>query len=975
MLVIITLQLTDAQTSRTVSGTVRDSEQQPLPGATINVVDTNIGVITDLNGNYKINIPETKTVLKISYIGYLSETIDVNNQNIINVNLVPDISSIEEVLVIGYGSAKKKDATGAVALVSEKDFQKGYIANPAQLIANKVPGVQITSGGSPGSKSTIRIRGGSSLNASNDPLIVIDGVPVKDADALSRLNPNDIASFSVLKDASAAAIYGSRGSNGVILVTTKKGSAGELKFTFSSQFTLSQVTKTEEVLTGDEYRALAQEAADFTGMDISRFNLGSANTNWQDEIYQDAVGMEYNFSMSGGYKNLPYRLSVAYMDKDGIVTTDKYKRLNGALNLSPDLFDKHLKINLNLKVSKEDSRWIDNRVIKSAITYNPTQPVYDESSNFGGYFEYYFVESNPGLLHGHFNPVGMLQQNKSEGETIAGVGNLQLDYKFHFLEDLRANVNLGYELGRSEYSKYVPETSFEYNFEQGMVQNASPSSEKDNVYLETYLNYSKDLSSVESKIDIMGGYSYYDFKSKNYRYPSFNVYGDTIPNTVPVYEYDIPQHTLISFYGRLNYQFKNKYILTATIRRDGSSRFSEQNRWGIFPSAALAWKINEENFMRNAANLSNLKLRIGYGVTGQQDGIGNYGYITTYTVGGVKNETYPFGDEWIQPVYPAAVDKNRKWEETTSYNAAIEWGFYKERISGSLDFYLKETTDLLNNVNIPLGSNFASNITRNIGTMENRGIEISASAVPISSKDLSWSVGFNFNYNENKITSLSFDDTNPDALYSGNILVSALNHSRNSYYVYHQVYDTKGNPIEDTMLDVNNDGLINHHDRYITQSSIPKFMMGFNTSLNYKKWSLDMAFHSNIGHYMFYATNDNLSSIYKFHGGETPRNLHVSYYDNGFKRTGHQFQYYSDHYLQNASFLKMDNANLSYSFGKVFKSFKTNATLDLNISVQNVFVITNYNGKDPEPKANWGLDYGTTYPVPRTFVTGLNLKF
>jgi TonB-linked SusC/RagA family outer membrane protein len=966
-----------------ISGTVSDANGTPLPGVTIVVKNTAKGASTDFNGNYVISDVTKGETLVFSYVGFIAKEVVVGNSNKLNVQLEDDTQSLDEVVVIGYGSVKKKDATGAVAVVSEKDFQKGYIKSPAQLIANKVPGVQITSSPGAGPGTTIRIRGGSSLNASNDPLIVIDGVPTQNADAINKINPNDIASFSVLKDASATAIYGSRGSNGVILITTKRGSTNDIKFTFSSQVSSSSVINKEDVLTGDEYRELAQEAADYTGVDISTFDIRDGNTDWQDEIFRSALSQEHNFSMAGGLKKLPYRLSLGYMDNEGVVLTNTYKRTNVALNLNPRFFKDHLKVDVSLKMSNEKARWANNEVFKAAITFNPTMPVYDENSPFGGYSQYdkpKFAD-NPSLLHGHFNPVSMLLQDKRTGETLGLIGNLQLDYKFHFLEDLRANVNFGYERIASEYSQYMPETNFAMSHLGGLSIHNDPSSETDNITFEGYLNYVKEIASIDSKIDVMAGYSYYDYKTKNYNYQRHNAFGEPIP-PVPDFDFNIPQNTLISFYGRLNYQYKDKYVLTATVRRDGSSRFSEENRWAVFPSAAFAWKIGEEGFMKNAENVSDLKLRVGYGVTGQQDGIGNYGYITSYHMGWQGSEVnYPFGDTWHTPIYPSVSDKDRRWEETATTNLGVDYGFYNDRLSGSIDVYKKETTDLLNQVNIPAGTSFATSMVRNIGSMENKGVEFAINAIPVQTEDFSWSLGYNFNYNENEITSLTLDDTNPDVLASGSLLVSAVGHSKNAFYTYHQVYDTEGNPIENAMVDVNNDGIINGDDKYISESSIPKYLMGFNTSFNYKKWSLDMAFHANIGHYLYYGSGissehggttmyDNLTAIYALY--EFPKNINRMYYDHQFKNTGSVFQPQSDLYLQNASFLKMDNINVNYSVGEIFKSFNTQATLDLYASVQNVFTITNYTGKDPE---HWGLDGGQAYPTNRTFTFGLNLNF
>ncbi len=970
----------------TVSGTVSDALGAPLPGVNIVVKDTFYGVSSDFNGNFSITDVKIGKTLVFSYLGFLTKEIIVENTNNLIVQLEEDRQSLDEVIVIGYGSVRKKDATGAVAVVTEKDFQKGFIKSPAQLIANKVPGVQITSSSAAGPGTTIRIRGGSSLNASNDPLIVIDGVPTQSSDALNKINPNDIASFNVLKDASATAIYGSRGSNGVILVTTKRGtSTSDLKFTFSSQVSSSTVITKEDLLTGDEYRELAQEAAIYAGVDVSNFDIRDGNTDWQDEIFRTSLSNEHNFSMTGGLKKLPYRFSLGYMDNEGVVLTNTYKRTTASLNLNPRFFDDHLKLDFSYKVSNEKARWANNEVFKAAITFNPTIPIYDENSPFGGYSQYdkpVFAE-NPSLLHGHFNPVSMLKQDKRTGTTLGQIGNLQLDYKFHFLKELRANINFGYERKDSEYRQFVPETNFAYSHLDGLSIDNDPSSETDNVTFEAYLNYVKEIESIDSKIDVMAGYSYYDYKTKNYIYQRRNAFGEPIPPE-PDFDFNIPQNTLISYFGRMNYQYKDKYVLTATVRRDGSSRFAEENRWGVFPSAAFAWKIGEENFLKNADKLSNLKLRLGYGVTGQQDGIGNYSYITSYHMGWQGSEVnYPFGDDWYTPAYPSVADKDRKWEETATTNIGVDWGFFNDRLTGTIDLYKKETTDLLNHVNIPAGTNFANSMVRNIGSMENKGIEVGVIAIPVQSEDINWSVGFNFNYNKNKITSLTLDDTNPDALASGSLLVSAVGESRNSFYTYKQVYDMEGNPIENAMVDMNNDGIINGDDKYISKSSIPKYLMGFNTSFNYKKWSVDMAFHANLGHYLYYGTGissehggttmyDNLTAIYQLY--EFPKNLNRMYYDHQFKNTGSVFQPQSDLYLQNASFLKMDNININYSVGEIFKSLNTTATLDLYASVQNVFTITDYTGKDPE-YGNWGLDGGQAYPTPRTFTFGLNLNF
>lgn len=980
-----------AQTTA-VSGNVKNSAGEPLPGVTVLEKGTTNGLTTDANGNFTINV-SPKSTLIFSFIGYNPIEEAINNRKTISVTLQESVVGLEEVVAIGYGSARKKDITGAVSTVGSGEFQKGSVSNAEQLIANKIPGVQvIPTSGQPGAGSSFLIRGGASLNASNDPLIVIDGVPVEGwgdgAGFLSSLNPNDIESFSVLKDASASAIYGSRASNGVILITTRKGQTGKLKIAVSSKSSIYQLKDKVSVLSADQFREVAQLAANYSGKTLESLGLGTASTDWQDEIYQMAFSTDNNLSISGGIKNLPYRLSVGYMNQDGILKTSNYERVTAILNINPVLLDEHLKVNINLKGSLENERYADKRAITSAISFDPTQPVKTETSNYGGYFEYEAYASNPANLHGHLNPVGMLEQINSTGNALRSIGNIQLDYKVHSFEDLHVNINTGYDMARSKSSYIAPETAFEQNVALGSVYKADPEKEVSNLYFESYLNYVKDIESIDSRIDAMVGYSYNDFLTTNYYYPTYNAFGVEQPNSAPTYAYDKPRHTLISVYARLNYFFKDKYLLTATLRDDASSRFSESNRWGLFPSLAFAWKIKEESFLKNVKSISDLKLRIGYGVTGQQDGIGNYDYIPIYTQGDAT-EQYLIGTKPYLRAVPSASDRNRKWEQTATSNIGIDWGFFDNRLSGSIDAYLKQTSDMLNTVNVPLGTDFTSSITKNIGSMENRGIELTVKAEPIKAKDLSWNLGLNLTYNENEITNLSMTGDSTVGLTSGNYMVNTVGSSRNTFYLYHQVYDTDGSPLEDVMLDVNNDGVINDSDRYRSKSSIPKFVMGFNTDLTYKNLTASVACHANLGHYIFYNPSSNLASIYS---GIVPYNLNTAYYDTEFKFTTDQAQGYSDYYLQNASFLKIDNISLAYNFKNIFKSFGSNANLNISASVQNVFTFTNYKGQDPETSgytdetfetneftsssgSTFGVDFGGHYPIPRIFTLGLSLDF
>jgi iron complex outermembrane receptor protein len=947
-----------------VKGTVVDVSNQPIPGATVMLKGTTSGTTTDLNGNFSIDISKSKDkVLEVSFIGFVKKEIVIANQDFILVTLNEDVQVLDEVVLIGYGSKKKKDLTGSVASISSKDFQKVPVTNVEDLIANKLPGVQITpSSGKPGAGSSILIRGGSSLSATNNPLIVIDGVPMEGfgigPGILSQLNPNDIESFTVLKDASAAAIYGSRASNGVVIITTKKGTTEKFEVNVSATTRMSEIVRRASVLSADQYRAVV------AGLGGSSTPIGTANTDWQNEIYQQAITQEYNVGMSGAIKSLPYRVSVGFLDQDGNLRTGNYKRVTALLNLSPKFFNNHLKVNLNLKGSFEDERIANENAIWTATAFDPTQPVRVEDQTYGGYFQYTQFADNPALAL--INPVSILDQVRRTNQNKRSIGNLQLDYKFHFLPDLNLNVNAGYDIAQGVFRDAAQPNYFPSDLSGGYIYYANPSSEVKNLLFESYLFYNKNLQSIKSKIDVTAGYSFNDFLRTNYFYPTYRAdNGEQFPNSIPPFPFDKPSNAIVSFYGRLNYTFNEKYLLTASMRRDGSSRFSEENRWGTFPSVAVAWKIKDENFLKDSKTLSSLKLRLSYGVTGQQDGIANYYYQVGYNTGFLSNQ-YTIGDTPYTTVNPQVFNPDLKWEQTSSLNAGIDFGFLNDRITGSIDVYKKDTKDLLNQTTIPLGVNFGNQLLLNIGTMQNTGVEFNLNVTPIETKELKWSMNFNATYNQNKITKLINGNDNGVGLFSDAVLVNTVGFPRNTFYLYHQVYDVNGMPIEGQMLDVNADGIINAEDRYITnKSTLPKYLLGFSTNLQYKKWSFSTAFHANLGHYMFFNPYNSTVAITDF---QVSQNLNTLYYDTLFQFNDNR-QAYSDLYLQNASFLKMDNINIGYNFGKAFTN--SNVKLGVNLSVQNVFVITKYGGIDPE--AINGFDNG--YPVPRVYALGLNLNY
>ena len=948
-----------------VKGTVFDEVTKvTITGISVSLKNSTNSVISDINGNYQINA-NIGDVLVFTYLGYEAVEKKITG-NILNVFLKEETKTLNEIVVIGYGSTKKKDLTGSVAQVNSKDFHKAPVTNVEGLIANKVAGVQVTPrSGKPGAGSSIIIRGGSSLNASNDPLYVVDGVTLEGSNGgpgiLSQLNPIDIESFTILKDASASAIYGSRASNGVIIITTKKGSLKETKVDFSSSNRVTSSIEKASVLSADQYRNLVNTL--ITNGTPPKTPTGTANTNWQDEIYQLALSSEKNLSIGGAIKSLPYRVSVGYLNQDGVLRTGNYERFTALLNLSPKFLDNHLKVNLNLKGSFEDEHIANEGALWNARAFDPTQPVKVEDQTYGGYFQYTQFASNPALAI--INPVSMLEQVNTRNENIRSVGNLQVDYSMHFLPDLHLNVNAGYDIARGKYLSSAPASYFPANLSEGYIYYGDPSREVRNTLFESYLFYSKEIAAIKSRFDITAGYSYNDFLTTNYSYPTFRPDGVKQPNSDPVFPFDKPSHSIISFYGRVNYVFNEKYLLTASLRQDGSSRFSEENRWGLFPSAAFAWKIKEESFLKDSKTLSDLKLRLGYGITGQQDGIANYYHRPSY-FSGFTDQQYTFGNNSYLTVNPGAYNLNLKWEETASSNIGLDFGFFKNRLTASVEIYLKETKDLLNITRVPLGFNQGSELLLNIGKMENKGVEFALKAIPVKTDNMSWDVNFNFTYNKNKITHLNDVSDEGIGLFSDAILANTVGYPRNTFYLYHQVYGANGMPIEGQMLDVNNDGLLNASDRYITnKSTAPKYLMGFSTNFQYKKWNVSTAFHANLDHYLFFHPYDNSISITEW---QTSQNLSTLYYDTNFSHND-PAQGYSDFYLQNASFLKMDNISIGYDFGKVLANSKVG--LNVNFSVQNVFIITNYQGLDPE--ANFGSE--NAYPVPRIFSMGLNLNF
>ncbi|MEI6086417.1 MAG: TonB-dependent receptor [Bacteroidota bacterium] len=975
---------------KVVTGKVTDSKDGAvLVGASVLVKGTTIGVSTGANGSFSLKVPASANTLVISSVSYATKEIAIGDGSNLQIKLDQINASLNEVVVIGYGSAKKKDLTGAVSTISSKDFVKGAITTPEQLISGKIAGVAITSnGGAPGSGSTIRIRGGASLNASNDPLIVVDGMPLSNdgisgvANPLSMINPNDIETFTVLKDASATAIYGSRASNGVILITTKKGKKGAPTFSFSSQLSSAMISKKADILNADQVTTLVK--ANAPSNIIAK--LGTAKTDWQDQIYQNAIGTDNNLSISGGFKNLPYRISLGYLNQNGILKTGNLERTSVGLTLNPTLLDNHLKIDINVKGSFSKSRFANEGAIGAAVYFDPTQPVFSNSARYGGYWEWLNANNyaSTGLeTLAPRNPLGTLMQRDDRSNVQRSIGNAVIDYKLHFFPDLRAIANIGYDYSQGTGTIVVNDSaagSYRRFKDAGSVFHGGVNNQykqvKNNQYFNFYLNYSKELKAIDSRIEAIAGYEFQDYKTKNYNYSDLT-YDKTVVSS-PNYPYDQPENSLLSYMGRVNFTISNTYIMTASVRRDGSSKFNADNRYGVFPSAAFAWRAKNESFLKDVDAISDLKFRVGYGVTGQQDGIGNYDYISYYNLSGGTG-SYQLGNTYYQMYRPGGYYYNRKWEQTATTNIALDYGFLNNRITGSIEYYVKNTTDLLNEINQPAGTNFSNKIVANVGSMENKGVEFSINYQAIKSKDLTWDIAFNATYNKNTITKLTISDdpSYAGARYGGisggtgnTVLINSVGYNRGSYFVYRQVYDpTTGKPIDNLFDDKNRDGVINEKDLYQYKGADPTMFFGFSTSLTYKKFNAGLVMRANIGNYLYNNTASSSGTI---------RNLinPIGYVNNGssdvlytnFSGNGTNY-YLSDYYVQNASFLRMDNINIGYNVGKVMHN---KANLRLSANVQNAFVITKYKGLDPE--MNGGID-NNFYPRPRTIVIGLNLDF
>lgn len=957
-----------------VKGRVIDENGEPIIGANILVKGTTNGTITDYDGNFTLEVSDKNAIIRIGYIGYKDYEVSASQQNLVIV-LKENTEMLEDVVVIGYGTVKKSDATGSVTAIKPDDFNKGLQTTAQDALVGKMSGVNVVSGsGAPGSSATIRIRSGASLSASNDPLIVIDGVPVDNStiegggNVIGAINPNDIETFTILKDASATAIYGSRASNGVIVITTKKGTSNKPQVNYSLNLALSTTTKRLEVLDAEEFKSFVPTV---TGVP-SNPSFGTASTDWQDEIYRPAFSQEHNLSISGKIKEkTPYRASIGYTNQAGVIRNNDYQRVTFNGGISPKFFDDHLSVDLNLKMSYESNDKVDDSVVSSALRYDPTRPVKTGSATAStdpglGYF--IWMNGNSPMAIQTDNPVALLELQKDNTSILRSIGNANINYKVHNLEDLSFTLNMGYDILSSKEDKDVPELAgmmYTSNMKDGTGLMYDGKQEKKNALLDFYGTYAPDWGEKHN-FNVMAGYGWQHFWRK-YNTTTLSPEGEELFSPTH-YE---TEYYLLSLYGRLNYTFNNRYMLTATLRADASSRFASNNRWGYFPSVALGWKISEEDFFKDQDVMTDLKLRLSYGQTGQQDILNDYPYMTTFNVS-YPESSYLFGNTWYQTYRPNGYDPDIKWETTTTYNAGIDFGFLNNRIYGSIDYYKRHTKDLLNTINVIAGTNYAPVLTTNIGAMDNQGAEFSINFVPISTKDWNWSVGFNYTWNDSKITKLNMVDSDDNFVQTGSISdtgktvqVFMVGERLYTFYLAKQAYDASGKPLEGQYIQP--DGSISSTEtRYATgKSSLPTSYLGFNTQVSYKNWDFAISGHGSFGNYMYnyVAADQYVQSVYSDQGSYS--NILKATQETGFQTQ----QLYSDYFLENASFFRIDNISLGYTFHKLWNS---SSSLRLTFGVQNVAVFTGYSGIDPEIYS--GIDR-EVYPRPRTYSFSASLSF
>jgi iron complex outermembrane receptor protein len=970
-----------AQGGYQVKGVVVDAIG-PVIGASVIEQGTSNGVSTGLDGDFALTVSSANAIIEVSCIGYATQTFAASAVPA-TITLEEDTHFLDEVVVIGYGTVKKSDMTGSVSTVKPDEVNKGVITSPADLIRGKSAGVVVTTGdGMPGSGATVRIRGGASLNASNDPLYIIDGLPVSNdgisgmSDPLSSINPEDIESFTVLKDASATAIYGSRASNGVIVITTKKGSKTDDAQHVAVDLTTSvnTIAKYHNVLTGDQMRALiADRYANGLISAAAVEALGNENTDWQRQIYQVAPSVDANMSISGRFaKNFPYRFSGGATMQKGTLKGSEMDRWTLSANLTPTFFNKHLSLSLNGKVSYSNNVYANQDAIGSALRYDPTQPVYDNSAaGLNGFRIWRGTDGNPNTMATQ-NPVAQLHDKTDRANSARFIGNAQLDYKIHGLEDLRLNLNLGVDWAESNGVTEVAQNS-EMSYHNTTQSGSGSHTDYDYTRMNTTLEFYGDYSHTFGKhfLDVMAGYSWQRFynasNSKSFKLsdPAFVLGNSTYKGEL----------YLISFFGRVNYNFGERYLITATVRADGTSRF-QKNKWGIFPSVALGWNIKNESFLKNVKDVSSLKLRASWGQTGQQDVGGYYDTFATFYTNQLGSY-YQFGGNTIVPMTALGYNADLKWESTTTYNVGLDFGFFNDRLTGSVEWYKRDTKDLLSNIQVPALSNLINYLDSNIASLTNQGVEVELNGILISNKDVSWTLGGNMAYNKNRITKLNTSSKNKTGVRTGGISggtdnwvqMHQVDYPVSSFYVYQQVYDQNGKPLYGQYVDRNDDGVVNESDRYFFHKPAPDFTFGFNTTLNVKNWTFALSGHAALGNYVYNNVASNSEMFKDLWVNSFVSNRLASSMTSNFPDA----MYISDYYIENGSYLKLDNATVGYTFTNVMEvSPNRFASLNIFATVQNIWTFTKYSGIDPEV---WGGIDGTVYPRPRTYVLGVKFNF
>ena len=953
---------------QTVSGTVTESGTGiPIPGVNILIKGTTNGTTTDFDGNYSLSDVNNNDILVFSYVGFAVQEIPYAGQTNLNVELQVSASDLEEVVLIGYGSTTRQDATGAVEKIDPEMFNRGAVVSPEALIQGKSAGVRITQSSEPGGGSEIRIRGGSSLSGNNSPLIVVDGIPLDQRgvqgvrNQLNAINPAEIDDFVILKDAAATSIYGSRASNGVILITTKKGNlSSELEMNYDLKFNVGQITDKVDVLSGDEFRTIVTNTAG-----TNPALLGEANTDWQDEIYQTSLGAIHNFTISQGFEDFTYRVNFNRTDQEGVLLTDLYKRTALNTAFTQNLFDNNLKLTLTAKGILDENQFADQGAIGAAVGFDPTQPVYDPTSPFDGYFEFRDKNAanpyNSEFRQATRNPLALLEQRDNNATNKRTITNLNVDYRFHFLPELKFNMNAGIDYselkgkeGRPLTSAVVGDDIPFQNIYTGMNRNT---------LLDFYFNYKKTVDAINTKLDLTAGHSFQEFYIDNQqRFTQDNVW---------VTNFGIDRNALESYFARASFDIADRYLISASWRRDGSSRFSDDNRWSSFPSVSVGWKIMNESFMENSNFFSDLKLRAGYGVTGNQEIGNNYGYLGIYTPSRVGADVQ-FGNTFIPTLRPEEFDENLKWEELRTYNAGIDFGFFDDRLSGSVDAYYRQTEDLLATVPVPAGANLSDLLTTNVGETVSRGVEVALNGVLVSSEDFEWSMNYNITFQDLEITKLTLgNDPNffiPRGGISGgvgnNIQIWKKGFDPSTFFVFRQVYNQQGQPIEGAYVDVNGDNSITEADKQAYKKGSPDYFMGFTNNISYKNFDLSFTFRGNFGNYVYNNTQSGNGFVEA--GTITPQDYYSNLNANVLETNFVKNQLFSDYYIQRADFVKLDNVSLSY----LIPGEKVD--LQASITGTNLFTITDYEGLDPE--IGGGID-NNFYPRTRNVVLGLNLSF